>query len=200
MAAHAFDLSGGNLALDFANSQGGSRAKPEEHLFTYDDLLVWARQTEIVDATRSRRLARIAGRHPTDAQKVFRRAIELREAIFRAFDARAAGRREPPDAIAAIDREARVAAAHWGLRSRDGEVGRAWDDGDALDRPIWPVAVAASGLLLERSEHIVKECSSETCDWLFIDRSRNRSRRWCDMRDCGNREKARRHYARSRGR
>lgn len=36
------------------------------------------------------------------------------------------------------------------------------------------------------------------CGWLFIDRSKNRSRMWCDMAVCGNREKARRHYARSR--
>ena len=193
-----FDLSGGHVALDFANSMGGSRAHPEEHLFGYADLVGWAEQAGAVDRPLARRLSAAAGRRPQDAAKVFRRAIDLREAIFRAFDARAAGRRPPAAAVDTIDREARVAAAHRGIRSRDGELGYAWDDDGALDRAIWPMALAASELLLSDAEPIVKECSSETCDWLFIDRSRNRSRRWCDMRDCGNRAKVRRFYERHR--
>ncbi|HEV2391667.1 MAG TPA: CGNR zinc finger domain-containing protein [Verrucomicrobiae bacterium] len=40
-------------------------------------------------------------------------------------------------------------------------------------------------------------CQGDTCGWLFVDSSKNHSRRWCDMRDCGNRAKARRHRAKS---
>jgi predicted RNA-binding Zn ribbon-like protein len=196
---NTFDLSGGHLALDFANTVGGTRARPTEHLHGYEDLLDWARQVgSIGDAVR-RRLARGAERRPQDAAKALRRAVELREAIFRAFDARAEGRPEPAEAIATIDREARAAAAHRTLRSIDGRVERGWDDeGERLERPIWPIAVAAEELLVATDTPVIKECASETCDWLFIDHSRNRSRRWCDMNDCGNRAKARRFYARSR--
>lgn len=196
---HVFDLSGGHLALDFANSLSGTRAHPTEHLFDYADLLGWGQQAGAVDRSLARRLSTAAARRPPEAERAFGRAIDLREAIFRAFDARAARRREPADALAVIDRETRIAAAHRGIRLRDGELGYAWDDGDALDRPIWPIALAASELLLSPAQPIVKECSSETCDWLFIDRSRNRSRRWCDMRECGNRAKVRRFYERHRG-
>jgi predicted RNA-binding Zn ribbon-like protein len=199
MTTHLFDLSGGHLALDFANSMGGSRARPNENLFRYEDLIEWAGQAGAIDDGDRRRLARAAEGRSASAAKVFRRALDLREAIFRAFDARAAGRAVPADAIATIDHEDRIAAAHRALRPRDGGAGFEWDDDPAaLDRPLWPIALAASDLLVARDVPVIKECASATCDWLFIDRSRNRSRRWCDMRDCGNREKVRRFYSRER--
>ena len=61
---------------------------------------------------------------------------------------------------------------------------------------LWRLAVDASDLLTSTDLDRVRECSGDTCSWLFLDRSRNRSRRWCDMADCGNRAKARRHYSR----
>jgi len=80
--------------------------------------------------------------------------------------------------------------------------GVAWDwheaDG-ALELPIWIVARSASTLLVSQGLRRVRECAGEKCDWLFLDASRNRSRRWCDMAACGNRAKAQRNYARRRG-
>ncbi len=196
--ATQFEMSAGHTALDFANTVGGSRARPTEHLHAYGDLLDWGRQAGVLDDASRRRLARAAEARPQEATRTLRRALELREAIFRAFDARARGRPEPGEAIATIDREARAAAAHRALRRTSDGIAQAWDDDGRLDRPMWPVAVAAAELLLSSTARVVKECASETCDWLFIDRSRNRSRRWCDMNECGNRAKARRFYARRR--
>lgn len=205
MQRHEFELSGGHLALDFANTVDGSRSRPKphehdpaEHLRTYHDLLDWASQAAVISETERRRLARIAADRPADAAATHRRSIELREAIFRVFDARSGERTEPNDAIAIIDREDRAARAHRMLRKRDGSIAYTWQEGDDLGRPLWPVAVAAAELLTSPEVSVVKECASETCDWLFVDRSRNRSRRWCDMSDCGNRAKARRFHARRR--
>src|SRR5579859_3698942 len=114
--SEAFDLTAGHVALDFSNTVEGSRAHPTERVRGYGDLLEWARQAGVVDEAARRRLARAAERHPQEAAKTLRRALELREAIFRAFDARAAGAPEPEGAIAVIDREARAAAAHRTLR------------------------------------------------------------------------------------
>jgi predicted RNA-binding Zn ribbon-like protein len=79
--------------------------------------------------------------------------------------------------------------------------GFAWEwyevDG-ALDLPVWIVARSAADLLMSADLTRVRKCASEKCDWLFLDASRNRSRRWCDMAVCGNRAKARRNYARRR--
>lgn len=203
MERHQFDLSGGDLALDFANTVDGTRTtahqrSDKEHLRSYGDVLEWAVQAGVVSEAERRRLARAAAQRGDGGAAMHRRAIDLREAIFSAFDARAHGRPEPEDALASVDREARIAAAHRTLTRRDGSVGYVWSDGDDLDRPLWPVAAAAADLLVTPEVPVVKECASETCDWLFVDRSRNRSRRWCDMSDCGNRAKARRFYARRR--
>jgi len=59
-------------------------------------------------------------------------------------------------------------------------------------------AVALSALALMPDARRVRVC--QNCRWLFLDRSRNGSRRWCDMAVCGNRQKARRHYQRRTGR
>ena len=69
---------------------------------------------------------------------------------------------------------------------------------EALERPLWPVLWAAAELLTSADRDRVRACASDPCRWLFLDLSRNRSRRWCSMEDCGNRAKARRHYARSK--
>ena len=68
-------------------------------------------------------------------------------------------------------------------------------ESDDLERPLWDIARSAADLLTSGDHDRIKECASTTCEWVFLDRSRNRSRRWCDMSDCGNRAKARRFHA-----
>jgi len=78
-----------------------------------------------------------------------------------------------------------------------------WDDGEALDSILWPVAKSAAELLTSEEAKLVRQCegfAATECAWLFIDETRNRSRRWCSMTSCGNRAKARRHYQRARKR
>jgi predicted RNA-binding Zn ribbon-like protein len=60
------------------------------------------------------------------------------------------------------------------------------------------VARAAADLLVSPERALVRECASGTCSWLFVDRSRTHQRRWCSMKTCGNRAKARRFYTRRR--
>ena len=67
-----------------------------------------------------------------------------------------------------------------------------------LDAVLWHVARSAAELLTSGDLGRVRGCASEECGWVFLDTTRNRSRRWCDMKECGNREKARRFYQRSR--
>jgi len=60
-----------------------------------------------------------------------------------------------------------------------------------------PVAISAVELLTSSEHRLVKQCPGPHCGWLFLDESRNRTRRWCSMQICGNRTKARLHYARN---
>ena len=72
-----------------------------------------------------------------------------------------------------------------------------WDcNEEALDGVLWPVVRSAAELLTSEEAKLVRECASDTCTWLFVDRSRTHRRKWCDMAVCGNRAKARRHYQR----
>jgi predicted RNA-binding Zn ribbon-like protein len=72
------------------------------------------------------------------------------------------------------------------------------EKGSDLSAPLWPVALAAAELLASADLALVRECRSATCRWLFLDGSKNHSRRWCDMKTCGNRVKARRYYRKRR--
>ncbi len=75
-----------------------------------------------------------------------------------------------------------------------------WQDDPepALDRVLWPIIRSAAQLLIADELSRLKLCDADDCGWLFVDGSRNRSRRWCDMSDCGNRAKARRYRERQR--
>ncbi|MGH7124521.1 MAG: CGNR zinc finger domain-containing protein, partial [Stellaceae bacterium] len=72
----------------------------------------------------------------------------------------------------------------------------AWDDEPALDRMLWPIVRSATQLLTAAELSRVKQCAGRGCSWLFLDTSKNGSRRWCEMEVCGSRSKARAYYAR----
>jgi predicted RNA-binding Zn ribbon-like protein len=203
-AEYQFELSGGRTCLDFANTLTEERhGERRERLAGYADLLAWARQSGAIDAGHARRLLAEARRRPADAEAVHREAIDLREALFRAFSA-LAERREPPDRdVDALSSFLGRALAHRRLVRGEGGFMLGWDDAaGALDAPLWRVAWSASELLTSRPDlERVRVCGlheTHECSWLFMDATRGRTRRWCSMTSCGNRAKARRHYARSR--
>ena len=194
---HEIELAGGALALDFANTVGGTHVRPtHDHLRSYADIVRFTEMADGLDAQTAQRLARRAQQDPRRAAAVYELGIALREAIWGVFSALASG--EVPrevdlgligDAAAAGRARERLVYDRNGVR---------WSlpaDGDALERPLWEVACSAADLLTSPELDRVKECASTTCEWVFLDRSKNRSRRWCDMSDCGNRAKARRFHA-----
>jgi predicted RNA-binding Zn ribbon-like protein len=194
------DLIGEQPCLIFANTVGGSRQTVErEYLNDYADLLAWSRHAGLITASEAQRLLAEAARRPLEAAQVFERAIFLRETIYRIFSAVAAGG-APEMADLEILNEA-LAEVLVNLQVTPTETGFTWSwrsEPAALDSMLWPVVRSAGELLTSAQLHRVRECAGDTCSWLFIDTSRNHSRRWCDMNDCGNRAKAKRHYARSR--
>lgn len=189
----AMELVGGEVCLDFVNT-GSSRAAPpfEEKLHQYGNLLTFALRTELLDEPLAARLRKAAAADPGGARRVLARARELREAIYRAFTAVDDGRRPADVDLATIAAEASVAAAARRLVAGSVRCEYVWPDDAHLERPLWPIATSASDVATSERLERVKECAADNCNWLFYDASRNRSRRWCDMRDCGNRAKARR--------
>ncbi len=188
---HGFEYIGGDLSTDFVNTKSGRLEGPgHEHIARYADLVQFARQGGALTSTQAKRLIAEASDRPEKAMQIYRRAVALREAIFRAF-ARIAVEKDPaPDDLEIIGAEAADAFAHARVVKVGGGFGWEWPEGDDLARPLWPIARAASDLLTnDRDRELIRECSDDTCAWLFVDRTKNHTRRWCDMETCGNRAK-----------
>lgn len=193
----SFDLSGGALCLDFVNTLGDRPRSEQERLGTLGDLLRFCVEAGTLSGAERRRLARAAARRPRPAAAFFRRALCARERLYRIFSARARGERSAGDDLRALNRELAAALRHLRLQSAGGGYGWAWDGAGGLASLLWPVSRSAAELLASAEAARVRECAADSCSWLFIDRCRTR-RRWCDMKTCGNRAKARRHYQRKR--
>jgi predicted RNA-binding Zn ribbon-like protein len=186
---------GGALCLDFANTVGGHRdGEPKENLHVYDDLLDWASVAGTLPKGGVARLRELANASPTRAARALVAAKELREAIYEIFVALADGRSPPAADVATLNAAVPEAFAHLQLKPADGAFALSWPAAADLHAPLWPVVKSAVDLLLDRRLRL-RACASDTCGWLFIDESKNQSRKWCSMRDCGNRAKVRRFRA-----
>jgi predicted RNA-binding Zn ribbon-like protein len=194
----AFEITGGALCLDLANTVDNRlREHPRELLHHFADLVAWSRQAGALTADRAMHLLRASARRPAAARAAVRGARELREALFRIFSAAAARRSAPPADLALLNAAAGSAFRH--LRIGRARGGFAWqweDDPAALDRMLWPVLRSAAELLTSSDLRRVRQCAAGTCGWLFLDHSKNGSRRWCNMKVCGNRAKVRQFYKR----
>ncbi len=105
----------------------------------------------------------------------------------------------PPGDLAGLNQALREALPHLSLACEATAPAWRWREMERhLTAPLWPIARAAADLLTAEQPAPVRECGGSQCTWLFLDHSRSRSRRWCSMTSCGNREKARRHYRRAR--
>jgi predicted RNA-binding Zn ribbon-like protein len=190
-------LVGGSPCLDFINTEGAVRNGPPERIESYLTLLSWSVLAGVLTEEEAGQGMAITKAKPVLATSVLKRSIELREALYGIFSATVRG--EPASAAdrAIFDAELAVARSHQRLVPIDD--GWGWEFvGAGADAMLWRLAADASDLLTSSDINRVRECSGDTCSWLFVDRSRNRSRRWCDMADCGNRAKARRFYSKNK--
>ena len=192
----ALRLVGGNLALNFANAAEGT---PEgeierEHLFGYEDLAFWGYRVGLLDEEEAERLLRMGRERPMEAAGVFARALQLRGHLYGLFRAVAEGKTPPAEAVEALRHSECEAISHARLAPSGGGFAWEWVQGDDLAGVLWPVAHSATGLLTSGLVGRVKGCAG--CNWLFVDESKNRSRRWCAMEECGTHAKMRRYVAR----
>ncbi len=192
---------GGRLCLDFVNTVGWRfTTRPNEWLRSYSDLVNWSLQTGVLDRAQANELLRLARGTEEEAASTLARARKLREALYLLLDRWRRGRSEAEGELRLLNQE--LGRAPERLRLRWQKSGFVWEEKLSpvcLERVIWPIAWSASELLTTGVPQRLKLCAGEGCGWFYLDESRNRSRRWCSMSDCGNREKARRHYARSKG-
>jgi predicted RNA-binding Zn ribbon-like protein len=192
------DLVGGKLCLDFANTfeppRGGSQS---DYLASYAELVRCTSHAGSLSEEEAQRLLLEAEDKPSEAAAAFEQAVALRETVYRVFLA-VAWEEEPESSDLAVLSAAHLEAlAHCRIMRTEAGFGWARVAGeDNLESPLWPVVLSSTGLLTSGDLERVKECPPKEggCGWLFYDMSKNRSRRWCDMAECGSRVKMRRYY------
>jgi len=181
--------------LEFTKTVGWEeRDREDDELTSYAALVDWAERNGVLPADAAAGLRRRAAAHPRAAARILRCGIELRAVIYRIFSAIGAGATPASQDVERLN-ELLPEANRWlGVaRTVDGyEWDWVLDDDLPLGRVLWPILRSAADLLTGELLDRVRLCDADDCGWLFIDASRNRSRRWCDMSECGNRAKAKR--------
>jgi predicted RNA-binding Zn ribbon-like protein len=203
------------------------REQPVELLREPEDLLRWAWSAGVMELAEAEGLRAWCAEHPRRAARAFERARTLREAVADIFQARASGAPIPEGAaLAILERVYLEASNARALRAHGATIRWEWRNGKPspklgdfskprgaplpsrgafrmnrvnpkLERIAWAVALDAVRLLTGPEGDRVRQCADAQCGWFFLDESRNRSRRWCSMEACGNRNKARRFYRRA---
>lgn len=185
-------FTGGLLALDTANTVV-LRGDPERTFDRFEDPAEIAR---FADAASRFRAAELGDRPlaVSSAVAIAPVVLSIREATDRLFRGAVS-----KGAVATADLPGFLSACAEGLagsRTEIGAPGRPF--GDPLTPIAFEAALAVSALSLLRDDTVARLRICPNCTWLFVDRSRNSSRLWCDMAVCGNRRKASRHYHRRR--
>jgi predicted RNA-binding Zn ribbon-like protein len=194
---------GGRLCLDFVNTvDPRSPGERRDYLTNYQALLDWC---EFADLRLPRSVAwlhRSARAEPRAAEQAHRHAIAMREALFAVINSSRLGATVRRADLAELNLALGESIGHRTLTPDDrGGVREGWRSSDELTQVLWPVAIDAWDLLTEPELTQVRQCPLDSggCGWMFLDASRAGNRRWCDMRTCGNRAKARAHYSRTAG-
>jgi predicted RNA-binding Zn ribbon-like protein len=197
---HAFELIAGHPALDLVNSLDWRfRDEPpaEELLTGYGDLTDFAQQSGLLSNAQARRLLRNVGE--SKGAHIVNAVRELREAASRILYAALGGDDPPASSVKLLEHHFRGARESQHLLW-DGDR-LAWELSQSpapAELPLWMLSLSIADLMTSDQMHKLRECGNSECRWLFLDTSKNHTRRWCDMKICGNRMKARRFKAQHR--
>ncbi|MDQ2886237.1 MAG: ABATE domain-containing protein [Chloroflexota bacterium] len=193
--AENFDFVGNNICLDFVNTLHDRISSGRDDFSSYDDLVAWSRLAGITTAGEAEQLLARARQHPAEAARVFKRATEQREVIYHIFAAVAQERDPEPADLACLSELFADAMSRACITLHDNTFMWDWAQKETtLESLLWPVIRAAAELLTSPDLHLARQCAASDCTWLFLDTSKNHSRRWCDMKSCGNRTKVSKHY------
>jgi predicted RNA-binding Zn ribbon-like protein len=191
-----------DVCLDFANTNDWHTSEhPVENLHNYAELTGWGKKKGILSAEVADQLSRLVTEQPGVAGDAYHAAIETREAIFRIFARRYASQPVAPEDLAVLNSVVREAMTYRELVPEGEGFNWRWVEGvDEKNLVLWTAALSAANLLTSDKASRVRVCEDDRgCGALFIDMSRNHSRRWCSMESCGNRAKAHRHYSKVKG-
>ena len=192
---NGFELVSGHPALDFVNTLDWRfrESGPEELIHDYDYLLRFATQSGLLTPGQTQPIRRAATSRTVS--EALGSALELREAISQIFYAIMDGVPPPTVAIKKFNQHLHAAESNRNMVWSRSRLVPSWLSKSDPNLPVWLIAQSASDLLSTDAVNSIRACADPQCRWLFLDTSKNHSRRWCDMKVCGNRMKARRFKA-----
>ncbi|PXX58159.1 putative RNA-binding Zn ribbon-like protein [Nocardia tenerifensis] len=188
---------GGQLCLDFANTVGPRYSRPDkssaDFLGSMRDFLRWCADADLIAPHSVAALERDTG------PITFAYCLDVREAIYRTFAAVAASRDPHPDDVATILASHTALLRDAVLRVEPRRAELTWP-GITVAAALGPIVLSAVDLLRQGSFERIRQCPGHdgSCGWLFYDTSKNNSRRWCSMAQCGTHNKSHRQSARIR--
>ncbi|MEW5725686.1 MAG: ABATE domain-containing protein [Thermodesulfobacteriota bacterium] len=200
-AAGNLELVGGHVGLDFTNTTSSrAAAHPAEYLTSYGALVDWSLHAGLLSREEAGRLRQAGVRRPAKAAAVLARALEVREILFRLFSALAQKKAPHEDDLEGLNRALSDTLGRLRVQRVKNRFAWGWaKDPDALEAMLWPIVRSAAELLTRPESSQVGQCAnSPYCQWLFLDKSKNNSRRWCSMDLCGSRDKVKRYYRRKK--
>jgi len=207
-----FKFIGGDVSLDFVNTINGRisnpnkksgrdyyDAFPSDKLENYADLIAWSLKAGLFNEKEAKKLLRAAEDNSQAANTVLKRALNLRESVYRLFKSVIEGWQPEEKDLEELNRELDLARRHQKLSADENSFVFEWiDRSESLDRTLWQISESATELLINGDLTRIRRCANDVCNWLFLDTSRNRTRQWCVMKDCGNVAKVRRFRAKQR--
>jgi predicted RNA-binding Zn ribbon-like protein len=193
-----FEMTGGHPALDLVNTLDWRfRASgPEELLQDYSDVVRFVEETELVNAADARKLLRSVPE--AKGGRMLAAVRELREAAADVLYAAVEGKDPSGAGVKRLEECFAEARQHQELQWVGGKLEWVLQSGVVPDLPFWALSMSTASLMTSEQMHLLRECGNAECRWLFVDTSKNHTRRWCDMKICGNRMKARRFKAQHR--
>lgn len=199
---NTYMMVGERLCMDFINtvSWRESLEKRRDWFTSYEKMVDWSIHAGAITEQQANELLFKAKEKPSEAGEVLKQAIELREVMYRIFKSITQEAPIDPSDLEHFNKY----VSHFYQRikltdEKDQFVFKFRLSEENLDMMLPPILQSAVDLLVSRNDlERVKQCEGDPCGWLFYDTSRNKSRRWCSMADCGNRAKARRFYQKER--
>lgn len=191
-------LDGGCMCFDFVNTVHSRRQEPQhDYLTAYTDLLTLCARTETMPAKRLDTLKNFAKSNPQEANETLEEIIKYRELLYQLFTKVAAAKPIGREVLNQFNVLLSKSLSKIRLVADGVEVEKGWNESKInLKEPVWRIIKSGYDILMEQPQERIKEC--EACGWLFLDQSKNRSRRWCNMQTCGSAYKAKKYYHRKK--
>jgi predicted RNA-binding Zn ribbon-like protein len=196
-----WDFDAGHLVLDFVNTlEWRNSSNPHESLYSFEDFIEWALQGGVLTESDIEKIASEQTGTPERAKSTFAKVLEIREGLYRIFSSASAGLSPTIEDLENLNESISMSRSHTKLEWDGDKFNWGWrPESNLVERLLWVITQDAVDLLTSDLLIRVGECADDRgCGYLFVDTSKNRSRKWCSMEACGNRAKARKHYQRKK--